>query len=291
MKKLFKLKEWFTLDETARRLTSSFEEEISVADCLSLALDGRIVISALLDKSLYVIRSNIEQTTMRKQFSSWINSTTDAGVYLNTPSGEVFHSNEQLDYQYDQIKRHGNVFRLDFGIYDLPMLGAEKLDVMHQFDIEQHRSPREYIDIEGAFLTTKYGMVNVLESFNELKLKFDGKKSRLFDPILNKYVDFKDYSAFFYPDDGLGEVEFVFRRENIELFEQSVLNNEEPTLNLDSSLLIIGSVLNALKKAQPTSKRWTQEAIKNELENICPIKPRDIDNYFSEANKRFKSIS
>ncbi|HHV7360394.1 TPA: hypothetical protein ACUNBO_003055 [Morganella morganii] len=291
MKKLFKLKEWFTLDETARRLTSSFEEEISVADCLSLALDGRIVISALLDKSLYVIRSNIEQTTMRKQFSSWINSTTDAGVYLNTPSGEVFHSNEQLDYQYDQIKRHGNVFRLDFGIYDLPMLGAEKLDVMHQFDIEQHRSPREYIDIEGAFLTTKYGMVNVLESFNELKLKFDGKKSRLFDPILNKYVDFKDYSAFFYPDDGLGEVEFVFRRENIELFEQSVLNNEESTLNLDSSLLIIGSVLNALKKAQPTSKRWTQEAIKNELENICPIKPRDIDNYFSEANKRLKSIS
>ncbi|EMH1415435.1 hypothetical protein RGJ02_003263 [Morganella morganii] len=290
MKKLFKLKEWFTLEETARRLTSSFEEEISVADCLSLALDGRIVISTLLDRSLYVIRSSIEKTTMRKQFNGLITSVTADGAYLNMLSGEVYYSNAELDYQYDQIKRNGNVFRLDFGIYDLPMLGAERLDVMHQFDLEQHRSPREYINIEGPFLITKYGMVNVLESFNELTLKFDGKESRLFDPILDKYVDFKNHSAFFYPDDGLGEVEFVFRRENIELFEQSVLNNEEPTLNLDSSLLIIGSVLNALKKAQPTSKRWTQEAIKNELENICPIKPRDIDNYFSEANKRFKSI-
>ncbi|RBP59481.1 hypothetical protein [Brenneria salicis] len=56
MKKLFKLKEWLTLEETARRLTTSFQEEVSIADCLQLALDGHIIISALYrKKSLWYV--------------------------------------------------------------------------------------------------------------------------------------------------------------------------------------------------------------------------------------------
>ena len=47
VKKLFKLKEWLTLNEAAKRLTVSFGEEISEVDCLQLALDGHITISIL----------------------------------------------------------------------------------------------------------------------------------------------------------------------------------------------------------------------------------------------------
>ncbi|MDC9588626.1 hypothetical protein PSI23_04690 [Xenorhabdus sp. XENO-10] len=291
MKKLFKLKEWFTLEETARRLTSSFEEEISVADCLSLALDKRLTISALLDKSSYAVKSKVKTTTMRDQFSYCIKSTTSNGAFLKMLTGERFYTNEQLDCEYEKIERIGGAFRLDSGIYDLPMIGAEELDVMHQFDLAQNRKPREYANIEGAFLNTKFGMVNILASFNQLTIKYNGKEMGVFDAVKNEFVDYNDYFSFFYPDDGLGDVEFVFRRENIEKFEQSALNDGEAELTLDDGLLVIGSMLSALKKAKPESKRWTQDALKGELEKTCPIGARTLDKYFAEANKRLKSIN
>ncbi len=44
----------------------------------------------------------------------------------------------------------------------------------------------------------------------------------LFDPILDKYVDFDNYDEFFYPADGLKVMlSLFFRRENIEKFERS----------------------------------------------------------------------
>ncbi|EMB3081398.1 hypothetical protein AB7W75_20450 [Providencia huaxiensis] len=290
MKKLFKLKEWFTLEETARRLTGSFEEDISVADCLSLALDKRITISALFSKSAYGVRSEIELTSMREQFNFCIKSTNSEGAFLDMLAGERFYTNEQLDAKYETIKRTGGVFRLDYEIYDLPMIGAEHLDVMYQFDLAQDRLPREYVNIEGPFVNTEFGMVNVLNSFHELILKFNGTESKLFDPILDKYVDFDNYDEFFYPADGLGDVEFIFRRANIEKFEQSALEDDNSALTIDGSLLVIGSILSALKKVKPASKRWTQESLKAELEEFCPMKSRELDDYFSEANKRFKSI-
>ncbi|OCA56560.1 hypothetical protein [Photorhabdus namnaonensis] len=291
MKKLFKLKEWFTLGETARRLTSSFEEEISIADCLSLALDKRLMISVLLDKSVYAVKAKLIKTTMRKQFSDCIKSTTNEGAVLNMLVGERFYTNEQLDHEYEEIEREDVAFKLPHGIYDLPMIGAEELDVMHTFDTAQSRSPREYVNIEGAFLNTKFGMVNILASFNKLTLEYNDKELALFDSVKNEFVDYKNYHNFFYPDDGLGDVEFICRREHIEKLEQSVLNDGEAALALDDSLLIIGSMLSALKKAKPESKRWTQDALKGELEKTCPISARTLDKYFSEANKRLKSVN
>lgn len=68
---------------------------------------------------------------------------------------------------------------------------------------------------------------------------------------------------------------------------------ERVKLTLNDSLLIIGGMISALKQATPQSKRWSQEAISYEMLgklNGTDIKKRDIDDYFSEANKRLKSI-
>ena len=62
MKKLFKLKEWLTLEETARRLTTTFEENVTIADDLQLALDRHIVISALIEKSRYGVLASKERS-------------------------------------------------------------------------------------------------------------------------------------------------------------------------------------------------------------------------------------
>ncbi len=47
MSKLFKLKEWLTLSEASERLSVFLGEKVSVADCLQLALDKHITISAI----------------------------------------------------------------------------------------------------------------------------------------------------------------------------------------------------------------------------------------------------
>jgi hypothetical protein len=45
LSKLLKLKEWLTVADAARRLSKSLEEEVSEADVLRLALDGRLQLS------------------------------------------------------------------------------------------------------------------------------------------------------------------------------------------------------------------------------------------------------
>ena len=45
MSKLSKLKEWFTVPEAAKHLSIVFHEDVSEADVLRLALDGRLSLS------------------------------------------------------------------------------------------------------------------------------------------------------------------------------------------------------------------------------------------------------
>ncbi len=51
MSKLYDLKKWLTLEETARHLSNVFEEEVTEADVLRLALDGQLKISILMFES------------------------------------------------------------------------------------------------------------------------------------------------------------------------------------------------------------------------------------------------
>ncbi len=293
MSKLFKLKEWLTLKEASERLSVFLGERVSIADCLQLALDKHITISALFNEGQYVIPAKIIRTTQREQFSKFIIRTTEDGAYIGLMGEDRFASNRELDCEYEDIERHGDVFRMRHGIYDLPMLGAEELDVMHQLDMHVGREPREFCNMEGPFLITPYGMVNVLSQFNPWMLKANESGSpEYYDKVKNDFVDFshEGYGGFLYPADALRDFELVFRRGNIEKFEQENSDDAQKTLKLDESLHVIGALLNALKKAEPASKRWTQEALKAEMmEHGVNLSPRLLDEYFSMANKSFKS--
>lgn len=293
MNKLFKFKSWLSIEETADRLTSTLGEKVSSSDCLQLALEGHITISAMLDEGRYVIASQMIKNSQRRIFERWIIESRDDGAIIRTPAGDQFYSNEQLDYEYEDVERVGDVFQIRHGLYDLPMIGAESLDVMHAFDIAREKNPREFNNIEGPFLLTELGMVNVLNTFNNFSIKADADGNpQLFDKASERFVDFSraNYHSFFYPADGLGEVEFVFRKENIEKFEAEALQGVDTPLIIEESLLVIGAILSALKKAEPASKRWTQEALKAEmLDRGLKLSSRLLDEYFSSANKSFKS--
>ncbi|ESL74438.1 TPA: hypothetical protein ACGR6E_001203 [Enterobacter roggenkampii] len=294
MSKLFKLKEWLTVKEAAERLSVSLGEKVSVADCLQLALDEHITISALFNENQHAIHAKVVKTTQRKRFSKFITRTTDDGAYVGFIDEERFVSNNELDCEYEDIERYGGVFQLRHGIYDLPMLGAEGLDVMHKLDLNVGREPRKFCSMEGPFLITPYGMVNVLNQFNPWMLKANEKGSpEYYDKVKNEFVDLshEGYHGFLYPADALEDFELVFRRENIEKFERENSDDTQQPLKLDEGLQVIGALLNALKKAEPASKRWTQEALKAEMmDHGVNLSPRLLDEYFSAANKLFKSV-
>ena len=143
-------------------------------------------------------------------------------------------------------------------------------------------------------MITPYGMVNVLNQFNPWMLKANEKGSpEYYDKVKNEFVDLshEGYHGFLYPADALEDFELVFRRENIEKFERENSDDTQQPLKLDEGLQVIGALLNALKKAEPASKRWTQEALKAEMmDHGVNLSPRLLDEYFSAANKLFKSV-
>jgi hypothetical protein len=184
------------------------------------------------------------------------------------------------------FKKYGSVFKLSAGVYDLPMIGAERLDVLYLCSILQGREPATFICLEGPFLNYKDGFIHIIEPFNDdnIEWKVDfGVKSGLFDKAQNEFIDENNYNTAFYPADGLREVEFVFRRENIEAFENSQIEeaDEDVTVTLDGCLEVIGSMLDALKNTPSKGKRWTQDALKNEMaDRRSSLSTRSIDDYF-----------
>lgn len=293
MKKLFKLKEWLTLEETSRRLTTSFQESVSAADCLQLALDGHIKISALIEKSRYGVLCKKDGTS-NDFLSGFVDSMKKSGKFTD----EIIKSAEESVYSFpDEIKlrKYGNVFRLRDGVYDLPMIGAERLDVLHLCSILQGREPATFICLDGPFLNHNDEFINIIEPFNDERIEWKvdfGVKSGFFDKKNDQFIDESNYHTAFYPADGLRDVEFVFRRENIEAFENSHVENgdENTSVTLNGCLEVIGTMLDALKNTPLKGKRWTQDALKSEMTDKSPsLSSRSIDDYFSLANKLYKS--
>lgn len=133
---------------------------------------------------------------------------------------------------------------------------------------------------EGIILSTEDGMINVLcKNISEHSEKDDNRYDRAildgFSPIISAK-----------------SLELVFRRESIEKFEKKILEDSSQSLTLDESLLIIGCMLNALKNATNSSKKWTQDYLKGEIEDKGgKVKSRTLDEYFAKANNIFKSTN
>lgn len=120
MSKLFKLKEWLTLEETAKYLSNSFGEEVTKADVLRLALDGQLVLS------VYFIGNIVAKI------------------------GEIQNSSDDLKSIKigDQITYSLPEYESLNGIWDLPMTGGEKFDVefLYRKLIDEEKAPSTNFD-------------------------------------------------------------------------------------------------------------------------------------------------
>ena len=121
MKKLLNLKQWLTVTDAARHLGLLFEEDVTEADVLQLALD--------------------EQLTLSVYFVNRATGRRGSVVPLKDAKRRVIkkNENEQFDLIEGMVIGQDSVIQWDpeivvlEGIWDLTMLGAERLDVEHRY--------------------------------------------------------------------------------------------------------------------------------------------------------------
>lgn len=186
--KLFSLKEWLTLDDAARHLTLLFEEEVTVADVLRLALDKHLTLSVwfvnktrarkghlvpLVECKMSILPSlhgKPLKGTLPKQRSLAMDELALALVDLkdDLAEGNIFLTPDAIHWSDNDewLIQEDEVVTLD-GIWDLPMVAGEKLDVEHRFQMETDGPAITLSNLEGAFVCKEGVYCQLMEDFEK----------------------------------------------------------------------------------------------------------------------------
>lgn len=298
MKKLYKLKKWLTIDEAAQRLSIELGEEVTKADILQLAVEEQLRMSVYIphDWEGKICDITTDKEKADSEYTDVV--TSEYGVL------RFYKYSKCRDSQF--IKVNPEVFCVRAGIYELTMIGQEKLDL--EYDLRESLNLEQSLvySLDGFYVQTANGTVI------EIQTEFDTKE--LINENLNTAV-MKSISTItndecilhrspytgssFYPCPTINGIEGAFwciQSAHIEEFlaslddESANINNK---LNVDNALILLGEVLQVVKSDR---RKWTQGEIidkilekrQNENATVKGLEQRTIEEYFSNANKRLK---
>ncbi|MFM2612977.1 hypothetical protein [Vibrio campbellii] len=124
MSKLFKLKKFFTLDEAARHLSSSLEEDVTKADIYSLVLDGQLTVSIRFQGMLTMSPGRIFEDTADEASP---NMTISKGMALGEDIKEpyIIPKTSGFPMSLREWLFLGREIMYVGGVWDLSMLGQE----------------------------------------------------------------------------------------------------------------------------------------------------------------------
>jgi hypothetical protein len=141
MKKLLKLKQWLTVADAARHLGIIFEEDVSEADVLRLALDGHLTLSVHFVNGARgrcgpIVAIKDAQRTIRKE-------DPDDWTHLkdSPPPGEGEKVQVFSTFIHGVWLGDGRVIECPWetelldGVWDLTMLGHERLEVEQRYQL------------------------------------------------------------------------------------------------------------------------------------------------------------
>lgn len=269
MNRLFKLKEWLTIEESAAHISSLLGEPATIADLYRFALDGHLKLS--------VDFVNHAQARKGKRLKT---EQVEFEVMEYDIFGKKYDIPHLVPKKYeirvsddDWIGLDRAVVSID-GVWDLPMVGAERLDIEHHF--QQLTSGLEVTlsTLDGVFVQkgnivcqlqtdfddNEYQLgskaqqkdmelhiaVNDLEEDAAKELREKYKVNR--EEYLEKRKD-KPREDNFFPSGGLGEHDYVLviRTQEITRFIQSMEDTPAPEKPLTSKernslLVLIGAL-------------------------------------------------
>ncbi|MBC7619867.1 MAG: hypothetical protein H7293_12940 [Candidatus Saccharibacteria bacterium] len=150
LKRLSDLKKWLTVPDAARHLTIVFGEDVSEADVLRLALDGHLKISVNFVNHATAIRGKvipIDEATYR-ELSPWALSA----ITIPGHQGEPVNVMEGLNLDGKRVlELEDELVTLD-GVFDLAMIGNERIDIEHKYQMLTGGPSVDLSNLEGAFV-------------------------------------------------------------------------------------------------------------------------------------------
>jgi hypothetical protein len=148
--KLFKLKEWHTIDQASTQLSVLLDETITKADIYQLALDRKITISILFPNGAnarigkIVDYDQVEKRQMPNLDGNGFIEVCNAIRIDNFFKDDEYGFTPSLLLE-DEIKQIG-------GIWDLAMCGAERLDIDHALLQEISDLESNWVNTSGTFI-------------------------------------------------------------------------------------------------------------------------------------------
>ena len=248
MTKLLKLKEWLTVPDVAQHLSILFGEEVSEADVLRLALDGQLTLSV----------DFVNPTSARcgpvvpfeeAKFSP-----------LRTLKGEIIQSPDGINLGDGRVLELGEAIKTVLGVWDLMMVGAERLDVEHRYQMLTNGPAVRLTILEGPVVRREEGVACRLEAYLGDNEFFDKK---------NLKKPFRD-PANFYPAGGLPvDSVFVVRTAALKELEARILETDKPTKKPiqrreRNTLLVMIAALAKLAKIDVTKPSSAATAVESQ---------------------------
>ncbi|CAQ84819.1 MULTISPECIES: hypothetical protein [Photorhabdus] len=314
--KILKVKKWINLNEAATRLSLSLEEHINALDLMELALDNELILSVKFPRNQYHVIREIEKKStpyieyLDKMFKFELFSTekNNIGEKEYKKLQEIFYKEEydlyiskirksnieKHEMSYDFFLNQARYFYWDYVdsvksmndfIFELPLIGSERIDVESLIEINNKREPCAFYNIDGVFLRDSDGrLYNLMSKFNdEILSSWDDDLDINFKSL---YLDDRHY----YPADGLPvDCEIGMSPINLSNFERS-LSDVNESVSREQIMMLLGAVL---QEVTSRTKKWTQGdlALSIDEKKIKNMKERAINGIFSKANKLYKSIN
>jgi len=148
MSKLFKLKEWLTLDEAANHISTVLGEPVRLADIYRLALDKHLKLSANFVNGAQAITGKFvktEDTEFRKVEKDFFTNEKLEKPYSMPANYETYVSDDLW------VSLNSKVVSIR-GLWDLTMIGSEALDIEHYYQQETSGLEVTLTCLEGTCL-------------------------------------------------------------------------------------------------------------------------------------------
>ena len=263
MSKLFNLKVWLTVPDAAKHLSIVFGEEVSAADVLRLALDGHLKLSVnFVNKARAKCGKviPIEDAQYREFPADLVASMPGIPEEAKGKPVMVLRGLNIDDKRVLELE--SEVVSLE-GVWDLPMIGAEQLDIEHECQNLTDGPAVTLMNIEGAFVARTEGeMCQLQDSFEPKEIK---------TPHGKKKFDRSYYPAGGLPDDAV----LVVRTDELRKFEQKISGNtkeEKPLKTTErNTLLTIIAALCDYSAIDPTGRGTAGQISKMSEEVGAPV--------------------
>jgi len=163
--KLFKLKEWLTVPETAQHLSNIFGEDVKRSDVLRLALDGHLKLSvnfvnhAKAKSGKVVPYEDVEWDEFPPDLVDTMPNIPDEA------KGKQVLVMKSLQFNKDRYLNIDEKVITINGVWDLPMIGNEQLDIEHKYQQLTGGPEITLITLNGAFVEGKDGQFCQLQEY------------------------------------------------------------------------------------------------------------------------------